>query len=79
MTKRLLLVRHTQVEGPYLGRLIGATDIPLSGAGQAQARALADRVALETLDLCVQPHAAVPPDRGAAGTRVAAEHRSRTA
>ena len=44
MAKRLILVRHAQVEAAHAGRLVGATDVPLDVAGQTQAGSLARRV-----------------------------------
>jgi broad specificity phosphatase PhoE len=44
MAKRLLLVRHGRLGANYVGRLVGATDLPLEPAGQLQGQALADRV-----------------------------------
>ena len=44
MTRRLLLVRHGQVEAPHAGRMIGATDVALSAVGRCQAAALAPRI-----------------------------------
>jgi alpha-ribazole phosphatase len=52
MSKRLLLVRHGQIEAGYLGRFIGSTDVGLDPTGLAQAAALAARVARYQPDLC---------------------------
>ena len=41
MTKRLILVRHAQVDPQYAGRFLGSTDVPLSELGLRQATALA--------------------------------------
>ena len=43
MAKRLILVRHARIAAGYR-RLIGATDVPLDAAGEAQAQAMARRV-----------------------------------
>lgn len=52
MSRRLILVRHGQIQTEYLGRLIGATDAALDPVGEAQARALASRVAHWQPDVC---------------------------
>ena len=44
MAKRLLLVRHGRLGANYIGRLIGATDLPLDPTGEQQAMALAGRL-----------------------------------
>ena len=41
MTKRLILVRHAEVELRYAGRFVGSSDVPLSDLGLRQAAALA--------------------------------------
>ena len=45
MATRLLLLRHARIAARYVGRMIGATDLPLDTAGAAQARTLAQRLA----------------------------------
>jgi broad specificity phosphatase PhoE len=45
MARRLLLVRHARIGSSHTGRFVGATDVPLDGFGESQARALAGRVA----------------------------------
>ena len=45
MATRLLLLRHARIEARYVGRMIGATDLPLEAASEAQARGLAARLA----------------------------------
>jgi len=47
---RLLLVRHGETAWNAEGRYQGATDVPLSPQGRAQARALVSRLAAEALD-----------------------------
>jgi adenylate cyclase len=44
VTPRLWLVRHGETDWSAAGRLSGWRDVPLSGRGRAQARALADRL-----------------------------------
>jgi len=48
---RLILVRHGETVWNAEGRYQGATDLPLSAQGKAQAQCLADRLALESIDL----------------------------
>ena len=36
MATRLLLMRHARIEAQYVGRLIGATHLPLDPAGEAE-------------------------------------------
>ncbi len=43
--KRILLIRHGEVEESYRGRFIGKTDAPLSEEGREECRALRVRVA----------------------------------
>ncbi len=70
MATRLLLLRHARIEARYVGRLIGATDLPLDPAGEAQARTLAERLARWTpqacycspMQRCRQTAAAAVPD-----------------
>ena len=70
MATRLLLMRHARIEAQYVGRLIGATDLPLDPAGEAEARTLAGRLARWTPQACYcspmrrcrQTAAAVAPD-----------------
>ncbi len=70
MATRLLLLRHARIEARYVGRLIGATDLPLDPAGEAQARALAVRLARWTpracycspMQRCRQTASAIVPD-----------------
>ena len=52
MPLRLILVRHGRVGAEHVGRLIGASDVPLGAAGHRQARALADRVRSIGYDRC---------------------------
>ncbi len=70
MAKRLLLLRHARIVADHVGRLIGATDVPLDPSGEAQAQALADRVLrwgpqacyCSPMQRCRQTAAAVAPD-----------------
>ena len=71
MAKRLLLVRHARLEANYVGRLIGATDLPLgSRRAKRRAQALAGRLArwapqacyCSPMQRCRQTAAAVAPD-----------------
>jgi broad specificity phosphatase PhoE len=47
---RLVLVRHGETVGQSSIRYYGATDVPLSELGRAQARASAERIAGETIE-----------------------------
>jgi alpha-ribazole phosphatase len=51
MMVRLLLVRHGETEWNSQHRYQGQKDIPLSSAGIQQARFLADRLSLESIDV----------------------------
>ena len=70
MATRLLLLRHARIEARYVGRMVGATDLPLDPAGEAQARGLAARVRgwgpqacyCSPLQRCRQTAAAIVPD-----------------
>jgi alpha-ribazole phosphatase len=44
MPKRLLLVRHARVKSEYVGRLIGASDVPLDTSSHVQTKVLAERI-----------------------------------
>ena len=44
MSRRLILVRHGRVDSEHVGRLIGASDVPLDAVGHRQARTVAERV-----------------------------------
>jgi broad specificity phosphatase PhoE len=52
MAKRLLLVRHGRLGANHVGRLIGATDLPLDPIGQRQGQALARRLARWSPETC---------------------------
>ena len=45
MAQRLLLLRHASIAARYVGRMIGATDIPLDPASEVRARKLAVQLA----------------------------------
>ena len=75
--KRILLIRHGEVEERFHGRFIGSTDAPLSDSGRAECRALRARVeehapelffhsplrrAVETLELVKTPGARLVAD-----------------
>jgi len=70
MATRLLLLRHARIEARYVGRLIGATDLPLDPEGEVPARSLAERLArwapracyCSPLQRCRQTASAVVPD-----------------
>ena len=69
MAERLLLVRHARIGPAFSGRLIGATDVPLDPAGQAEVRAVASRVMRRSpqvaycspMQRCLQTALAVAP------------------
>jgi alpha-ribazole phosphatase len=50
--KRLLLVRHAQIDRKHAGQLIGATDVPLDPAAETNVRAMSDRVLRWTPQAC---------------------------
>jgi len=50
---RLFLVRHGAVASAWKGRIYGCLDVPLSEAGEAEARAAALELADEPIDLVV--------------------------
>jgi alpha-ribazole phosphatase len=52
MPKRLLLVRHARVKHEFVGRLIGASDVPLDPSSDAQLEALAERLAQWSPKVC---------------------------
>jgi alpha-ribazole phosphatase len=68
--KRLLFVRHARIVTSHIGKLIGATDVPLDPSGEEQARTIADRVMRWAPQVCYcspmlrcrQMAAAVAPD-----------------
>ena len=70
MATRLLLLRHARIAARYVGRLIGASDLPLDPAGEAQARSVAQRVRrwapqacyCSPLERCRQTASAAAPD-----------------
>ncbi len=70
MAKRLLLVRHGRLGAHYIGRLIGATDLPLDSEGKRQGTTLAGRLLrwapqmcfCSPLQRCRQMAALVAPD-----------------
>ncbi len=47
--RRILIARHGQTEWNALGKLQGATDIPLNELGRTQAQGLADKLASESI------------------------------
>lgn len=53
MARRLLLVRHGRLGANHVGRLIGATDLPLDAFGQRQGQALARRLTRWGPQTCV--------------------------
>lgn len=53
MTTRLIVVRHGETEWNLASRVQGHTDSPLTSTGEAQARAIADRLAGERFDRLV--------------------------
>jgi alpha-ribazole phosphatase len=50
--KRLLLLRHAQIDRSHAGQLIGATDVPRDPAAEATLRTSADRVLRWTPQAC---------------------------
>ncbi len=70
MARRLLLLRHARIEARYVGRMIGATDVPLDPAGEVPTRSLTERLTrwapqacyCSPLQRCRQTAAAVVPD-----------------
>jgi broad specificity phosphatase PhoE len=70
MADRIVLLRHARVAAGYVGRLIGATDVPLDPSAAVQARVSAARVTrwepqacyCNPLQRCRQTAAAVVPD-----------------
>jgi len=46
----VLLIRHGETEWNLVNRIQGSSDSPLTAKGQAQAKALADRLAAEAID-----------------------------
>ncbi len=52
MARRLILIRHGQVEERYAGRFVGSTDAALSPAGLRQARGLAPYLAQQRPGAC---------------------------
>jgi broad specificity phosphatase PhoE len=70
MATRLLLLRHARIEAQYVGRLIGATDLPADAEGLLQARMMTGRLArwapqacyCSPLERCRQTASAVAPD-----------------
>ena len=67
--KRLVLMRHARIDARHVGQLIGATDVTLDPAAEAQARTLADRTMrwapqvcfCSPMQRCRQTAAAVAP------------------
>jgi alpha-ribazole phosphatase len=67
--RRLVLVRHARIAASHLGQLIGATDVALDPAAEADAKAMAGRVArwlpqvcyCSPMQRCRQTAAAVAP------------------
>lgn len=49
--KKILLIRHGEVEEKFQGRFIGKTDAPLSESGRAECRTLRARVAAHAPEL----------------------------
>lgn len=70
MAKRVLLLRHAPIAADHLGRLIGASDVPLDPAGRQRVAASASRVLRWNPEACYcsplerrrQTAAAVAPD-----------------
>lgn len=53
MTATVILIRHGEAEGNGAHRLIGWSDVALTGAGEAQAEAVAERLAASPIDRLV--------------------------
>jgi alpha-ribazole phosphatase len=70
MAQRLFLLRHAAIQPDYLGRLIGATDVPLDTDGRQQLEAIGKRVRRlvpascysSPMKRCRQTAAAIAPD-----------------
>lgn len=68
---RLFLVRHGQAQGNRHGAFLGRTDDPLTADGIDQAKALAARIASESVDIVV----ASPLERASHTARILTEGR----
>lgn len=53
MTRKLLLIRHGEIEEAFQGRLIGSTDVGLSSQGKKEAKNLAPLFTIHPPDLCL--------------------------